>query len=209
MKWPRAATTAGAVIETKPEKAPMPKELPPIETLRQLLDYDPANGILTWKPRPRDMFANNDLRICNTWNTRYAGKEALGSVDANGYKVGNLVSAPAKAHRIIWKLVHGDDPNGQIDHVNGVRHDNRIANLRLSDQCENQRNAGLRIDNKSGHAGVFISPTGKIIVHACGVYRGTFATIEEAVKARMAWEIKLGFTGAARKRKGRPSPPRS
>ena len=209
MKWPRAATTAGAVIETKPEKAPMPKELPPIETLRQLLDYDPASGILTWKPRPRDMFANNDLRICNTWNTRYAGKEALGSVDANGYKVGNLVSAPAKAHRIIWKLVHGDEPNGQIDHVNGVRHDNRIANLRLSDQCENQRNAGLRIDNKSGHAGVHVRKDGKIIAYICGKYIGVFQTVAAADAARFKLEKELGFTGAARKRKGRLSPPRS
>jgi hypothetical protein len=155
------------------------------------------------------MFKDNDLRICNTWNTRYAGKEALCHIDVLGYKVGHVASTPFKAHRLIWKLVSGQEPIGQIDHVNGIRHDNRLANLRLVNQEENQRNAGLRVDNKSGHAGVFVSNTGKIRLYISGKYCGTFPTIEAAVAKRIVLEKELGFTGASRKRKGQPKPPQS
>jgi hypothetical protein len=191
------------------KEAPMAKDLPPVETLRQLLDYNPETGLLFWKPRPREMFKDNDLRICNTWNTRYAGKEALRHIDANGYKIGSVAGLSLKAHRLIWKLVFGQEPIGQIDHVNGIRHDNRLANLRLVNQAENQRNSGLRADNKSGHAGVFVSKTGKIRLYISGKYCGTFPTIESAVAKRILLEKELGFTGASRKRKGQPKPPQS
>jgi hypothetical protein len=191
------------------KEAPMAKDLPPVETLRQLLDYNAETGLLFWKPRPREMFKGNDLRICNTWNTRYAGKEALGHVDPHGYKVGHLASMACKAHRVIWKLAFGQEPVGQIDHLNGLRNDNRIANLRLVDQGINQRNAGLRADNKSGHAGVFISNNGKIRLYISGKYRGTFPTIQSALDQRILLEKELGFTGASRKRKGQPMPPQS
>ena len=187
----------------------MAKDLPPVETLRQLLDYDAESGLLFWRPRSPEMFKDNDLRICNTWNTRYAGKEALCHIDANGYKTGSVAGVSLKAHRLIWKLVFGQEPVGQIDHVNGVRHDNRLANLRLVDQSTNQRNAGLRSDNKTGHAGVFVSRTGKIRLYISGKYRGTFPTIESAVDRRIVLEKELGFTGAGRNRKGQPKPPQS
>lgn len=184
----------------------MSKELPPIQTLRQLLDYDPATGLLIWKTRPLEMFGG-DVRICNTWNTRYAGKEALGSVDALGYKVGHLRSVYVRAHRVIWKLMHGVDPAGQIDHINGERDDNRAVNLRDVNQSGNQRNAGLRHDNKSGHAGVHVRKNGQITAYVCGKYMGVFPTVEAAAEARRAAERDLGFSGAARNRKGRPKPP--
>jgi len=73
------------VTSAKDERnAPMKKQLPSVETLRQLLDYDPETGILTWKPRPVEMFRTHHKRICAT---RYAGKEALGQIDkTHGYK---------------------------------------------------------------------------------------------------------------------------
>jgi hypothetical protein len=182
----------------------MTKELPSIELLRQLLDYDPETGLLTWKPRPLEMFAGQDLRICNTWNTRYAGREALGHVDAQGYKAGHVNSVYLKAHRIVWKLLNEVDPTGQIDHINGDRADNRAVNLRDVSQHGNQRNAGLRHDNKSGHAGVHIRTSGQITAYVCGRYIGVFPTVDAAVEARRKAEDALGFLGAARNRKGRP-----
>jgi hypothetical protein len=182
----------------------MQKELPPIEMLRQLLDYNPETGLLTWKPRPPEMFAGHDERICNTWNTRYAGQEALGHVDAQGYKIGSINAVRVKAHRIAWKLLHGADPSGQIDHINGARADNRAINLRDVSQSGNQRNAGLRHDNKSGHAGIHIRPNGQITAYVCGKYIGVFPTVEAAAEARRVAENRLGFLGAARNRKGRP-----
>jgi hypothetical protein len=209
MKWPRAATTAGAVIETKPEKAPMPKELPPIETLRQLLDYDPASGILTWKPRPRDMFANNDLRICNTWNTRYAGKEALGSVDSgHGYKVGAINGASYLAHRVAWTMQTGLSPKGEIDHINGNRSDNRFANLRDVTKSENQRNAVRRSDNTSGVTGVFWhKASGKWQATAGNDRVGLFADKEAAIAARRKAIRERGYHANHGKEKGDRSRP--
>ena len=184
----------------------MSKELPPIEMLRQLLDYDPATGVLTWKPRPLEMFGG-DVRICGTWNTRYAGKPALSHVDANGYRVGRINYLAMKAHRVAWKMAHGVDPSGEIDHINGDRADNRISNLRDVSQGENQRNAGLRHDNKSGQAGVHVRKNGQITAYVCGKYIGVFPTVDAAVEARRKAEAALGFLGAAQNRKGWPKPP--
>ena len=185
----------------------MPKQLPPVETLRQLLDYDPDTGILTWRPRPVEMFHNHDKRICATWNTRYAGKEALGHVHPEGYKTGALQGTYFKAHRIIWKLVHGADPKWQIDHINGDRSDNRIANLRDVTGYENQQNAGVRCDNKSGAPGVFQRKNGKFSIFIQGKHCGSADTLEDAIAMRVRLQKERGFHDNHGKRKGRPKPP--
>ena len=187
----------------------MKKQLPSVETLRQLLDYDPETGILTWKPRPVEMFRNHDKRICATWNTRYAGKEAFGNVHPEGYKLGAIQSRYFKAHRIIWKFVTGQDPDGEIDHINGDRSDNRIANLRDVTASENQRNAGVRADNRSGAPGVFQRKNGKFSVIIQGKHCGSADTLEDAIEMRIKLQKERGFHNNHGKRKGRPKPPRS
>jgi hypothetical protein len=186
----------------------MAKALPPYDVLRQLLSYDPETGVLTWKSRPVDMF-NGDVRICGSWNTRYAGKPALHAVDKNGYRIGSLLSSPTKSHRIAWKMATGEDPKGQIDHVNGDRTDNRIINLRDVSQNDNQRNSGVRSDNKTGVAGVWRHPSGRYRVFACGSYIGSANTLEDAMAVRMDAEGRLGFNTERGNRKGRPRPPPS
>lgn len=54
------------------------------------------------------------------------------------------------AHRLAWYFVYGRWPINQIDHINGIRNDNRIENLREAFQTENQWNARIRVDNSSG-----------------------------------------------------------
>ncbi len=49
-----------------------------------------------------------------------------------------------KAHRLAWFYVHGVWPKEQIDHINGDKADNCIANLRLADFSKNQANDGER-----------------------------------------------------------------
>lgn len=185
----------------------MSKELPPLDALRQLLDYDPETGILTWKPRPSDMFKNSDKRICATWNSRYAGKEALGHIDANGYKVGHVLGRGIKAHRAAWAIYYGSYPENQVDHINGERNDNRIENLRDVSQSQNQRNAGLRIDNRSGHPGIFERKNGYFSVYCRGKYLGSRPTLKQAKELRDKAEAKHGFHENHGKRKGRPKPP--
>lgn len=50
---------------------------------------------------------------------------------------------------------NGDVPDGmEIDHINGIKHDNRIENLRCVDRFVNCKNAAMRTDNKTGVTGV-------------------------------------------------------
>ncbi len=58
------------------------------------------------------------------------------------------------AHRIVWKLITGNEPNKFIDHINGNRSDNRWCNLREATYSENATNRGFQKNNKSGFKGV-------------------------------------------------------
>ena len=100
----------------------MPKPLPPQEELEKLLEYDPETGGLTWKERPREMFLEEWHQ--RKWNTRYAGQPALTSTLKGGYKYGNLFDQKVLAHRVIWKMVTGEDPQ-DVDHIDGNRWNNR------------------------------------------------------------------------------------
>ena len=190
------------------------RTLPPVDLLRQLLDYDPETGILTWKPRTVEMFENNDKRICATWNTRYAGKEALGNLTNCGYKRGAILSHNYLAHRVAWAIFYGKHPDKEIDHINGDRSDNRIANLRDVSKSENQRNATIRSDNASGFTGVCWHKDvnkwiASIFVQKKNIYLGIFENIEDAKAARKAAEREYGFHKNHGKRKGRHKPPQS
>jgi hypothetical protein len=61
------------------------------------------------------------------------------------------------AHRIVWKMFNGDEPDF-IDHINGVRSDNRIENLRPATKTINKLNESLRADSQSGFIGYLGTP---------------------------------------------------
>lgn len=124
------------------------KTLPPIETLRQRLMYDPDTGKLYW----REM--QNSSRGRGMFNTRYANKEAFTCLK-DGYLNGKLEKNNFLAHRIIWAIYHGYEPKLEIDHINGNRSDNRIANLRQVTKAENAQNRKTRRTSKSGIDGVY------------------------------------------------------
>ena len=172
----------------------MAKALPPYDVLRQLLSYDPEAGDLTWKSRPLDMF-NGDVRICGTWNTRYAGKPALHAKDTtHGYRVGSILGTNYLAHRIAWSLFWGSDPIGEVDHINGDRADNSMGNLRDVDKKTNQRNAGQRKDNQSGTTGVhWHKASGKWCAAICNKSLGVFNSRQDAVEARLYAQETAGF----------------
>jgi len=177
------------------------KALPSPELLRQLLSYDPDTGLLMWLRRPVEMFASGGrlpTLSAATWNSKFADKTAFTAKNANGYHVGIVFYQLIFAHRAIWAMSHGAWPDQYIDHINGVRTDNRIANLRSVTRQENMRNAARPKRNTSGVIGVYLDKTcGKWIasikVDSRQIHLGRFASFNDAVVARKAAEVEWGF----------------
>jgi hypothetical protein len=116
----------------------------PVEYLRSALAYDPDTGSLTWKERP-------DMAV--QWNAKFAGREA-GTVNDRGYVVVAIYQRDYRAHRIAWALTTGAWPDGEIDHANLVKSDNRWSNLRVSTHAQNNQNKPQQANNTSGYKGV-------------------------------------------------------
>lgn len=178
-----------------------------------LLQYDPETGKLFWKARTPDMVkpGNQTSEVnCRVWNGRWAGKEAFTCTMNNGYRQGNVNNTLYLAHRIIWLLCHGEWPTDQIDHINGERSDNRIANLRVVTCAENLRNMGLRPSNKSGVHGVSwenYTNKWKVQIKVDGKNKnlGRFSDILEAEDVRKAADVQYGYhvnNGKVRSRNG-------
>jgi len=127
------------------------------------------------------------------WNTRYAGKPAMTALRNTGYLHGRIFDKGYQAHRVAWALAHGEWPKGEIDHINGVRTDNRIENLRDIPKAENQRNMKRNKRNKSGVPGLFRRKSGGWAVSIQGEYIGTFKCAGRAVAARKQAERERGF----------------
>lgn len=133
------------------------KPLPPIGVLRQLLDYDPVTGFLTWRKRGPEWFKDDSTRtsgqVCHWWNARYAGKRAFTARDKRGYLQGSINGTAYLANRICWAMAHGVEPKGQVDHANRDKGDNSELNLRDATQSQNGYN-GAPVPNATGHRGV-------------------------------------------------------
>lgn len=175
------------------------KPLPDAELLRQLLEYDPATGGLTWRTRSPAMFeggVRSPEWSCNWWNSRFAGKPAFVTPNKLGYLNGAINARYYLAHRIIWKLVYGTDPEF-VDHIDRNPANNRLANLRSVAHAENCRNRKLRSDNTSGYAGISYVPRLPNRPWRATIGReliGYFATEAEALRARAEAERVGGYT---------------
>ncbi|AUR99409.1 hypothetical protein NVP1265O_30 [Vibrio phage 1.265.O._10N.286.52.F6] len=165
------------------------------ELVKELLHYDPETGEFTHKHRGRHHFSN-DGRFRH-WNDRFSGLKA-GKKRSNGYWIITIFNKAYRAHRIAWLYVYGSFPSGQIDHINGVRNDNRIKNLRDVNQAENGKNQKRRSTNTSGVTGVWFSKqkgkyVAEILVNGVKHHIGTFESVTAAAKARKEAERKFGF----------------
>lgn len=116
------------------------------DDLGNILDYDANTGILKWKRK--------EGREHKYFNTRYAGN-VVGTLASSGYLTVNIAHSNYYVHRIIWKLVTGEDPaNGYVDHTDGDKTNNRWSNLRDVTHDQNMWNAKLFHNNTSGYRGV-------------------------------------------------------
>ena len=176
----------------------MAKELPSIEVLRNLMRYEPDTGKLFWLPRTWDMFTPRKRpasHVCANWNSANAGKEAFTAKNRYGYRVGRIFDSQYYSHRICWALFYGKEPLYEIDHINGIRCDNRIENLRDVSRSINMRNSSKRSHNTSGYNGVTWSDQIQRWTARIGSkHIACCKTKEEAIKARIDAERHLGFT---------------
>lgn len=62
------------------------------------------------------------------WAGRCAGREAFAAVNGHGYRKGSVDGHHVAAHIVVWALVHGEWPEGQVDHEDTDRSSNRPGN---------------------------------------------------------------------------------
>lgn len=147
-------------------------KLPTVERVRELFDYDPQTGLLARRKRIRG--ARHDRPV--------------GTPNSYGHLICRVDYTIYYVHRIIWLHFYGEPPPQLIDHINGVRDDNRIRNLRPADFTGNSRNRGIQRNNTTGFKGVHFSKAdGKfksaIKVGGKKLHLGFFDTAEAASSA--------------------------
>jgi hypothetical protein len=165
-----------------------------VATLRELLRYEPETGKLYWLTRPEGLMADG---YASRWNTRFAEKEAFTSPNTSGYLRGTLFNTGYLLHRVAWALHYGEWPSDQIDHIDGDVRNNCIENLRVVTAQQNRSNCKLPTNNTSGVIGVSPSRGSKwraqIRFHGKQTCLGDFVNFDDAVAARKAAELELGY----------------
>lgn len=180
-----------------------PKAKPSAETLNRVLNYNQYTGELTWRKRSADLFhpeKETPEFACEKWNLRWAGKPAFYARHNKGYLYGTLFGKKYLTHRVVYAMFYGDwlSDDLQIDHLNGVRTDNRICNLRAATNQQNSLNHKRSIRNSSGVVGVsWCNTYQKWVAHIAANGRpmtiGRFDIKEDAIFARKRAEREFGY----------------
>lgn len=147
------------------------------EKVLKLFDYNPDTGVITRKS---------------------TGKIATFSDGSHGYLRISAQGVSLSAHRFIWFYVHGFWPANQIDHINRIRDDNRLENLRDVSTKVNARNRTVDKESPSGVNGVNYSKArrkwiARIKVDGENLLLGRYNYKDQAIIARQAAEKALRF----------------
>jgi len=153
------------------------------ERLKEVLDYCELTGIFT-----RKITVSSNAMV----------GAVAGCTRPDGYLVISIDGRSYRAHRLAWLYMKGAFPEEVIDHENHMRSDNRKANLKAVSRQDNNKNLDKRKNNKSGFTGVSWNK-GKnkwgayIQINYKRTHLGLFDDLYDAVKARKAKEVELGF----------------
>lgn len=156
-----------------------------LEALR-LIDYAPLTGAMTWR--------------ISRGRMAKAGA-SVGGKNSQGYVILTICGVKMKAHRLAMLMYTGRLPKLEVDHINGVRDDNRIANLRVVQKSINQHNRRFpRTDSKQLAQGVCkMGNNGRywarITINKREIYIGSFDSAEAAQAAY--WNAKNAYIDAS------------
>lgn len=154
--------------------------------LKEIISYNKKTGEVTFKHKCNCEFCKFRKKIKNH----------------KGYKSINIKGKKYLLHRIIWLYVYGKFPENVIDHINGIKDDNIITNLRDVKQEINCRNKKSSNRNKSGFVGVYFRKDRNKWIAQVGIkengkrkviHLGVFNTKNEAIQKRIEANLKYGF----------------
>ena len=154
------------------------------EKLKELMHYNPETGQFIW--------------LVN--RNSYGGKVIIGAVagdrDHHGYYRIGVDGGRYRLHRLAWLYQTGCWPAEHIDHINGIKDDNRFCNLREANRCENLSNRGKNKNNTSGYKGVWFNRKlqkwiAGITVNNKVIHIGVFMAPELAYQAYCQKTIEL------------------
>lgn len=122
-----------------------------------------------------------------------------GYIRRDGYNEIRINYKKFFAHRLAWFYVYGKWPEKYIDHINGIRSDNRICNLRDVSKYEDAKNRSISKRNKTGQVGVLFDKSRNKYMSTIGVkdktiFLGRFDNILNAISVRKKAEIENGFS---------------
>jgi hypothetical protein len=148
------------------------------ERLKEYLHYDRETGIFTWLKRSAKRIKIGDK--ANIFNKIL------------GYDRVKFLYVTYSAHRLAWFYVYGEFPEKgfEIDHIDNVSTNNRIANLRLVTHSQNMLNQRVSKKSTSGHKCIYRTNSGWIVrpkLNGKNPSLGTFKLLEDAVRVRNEW----------------------
>lgn len=148
-----------------------------------------------------DLFIyHNDGTVTRRRNHYCTKKGALaGFKNKAGYWYVKVYQKRIALHRVIWIMHNGEIPPGMVvDHINRVRDDNRIENLRIASYKTNARNMSIKKGNLSGLKGVSYSKRDRMWIariryNGRDVMLGRFSKRDHAIIARHVAETLCGY----------------